>query len=130
MHARSASSGSLSWQATWARTSSDRFPVKRLPKLHFLSVRQRLQRPNAALRNSDLPTRNHRSVVVQRPTCALDLHYLLSFYGDDSKLEPQRMLGAVVRRISRFDAAGPVEPWMTTIGHGPASVPIRASFER
>lgn len=45
-------------------------------------------------------------------------------------LEAEALLGAVVRRIDRFDAAGPVEPWMTTIGHGPASVPIRASFER
>ena len=45
-------------------------------------------------------------------------------------LEADALLGAVVRRISRFDAAGPVEPWMTTIGHGPASVPIRATFER
>jgi len=45
-------------------------------------------------------------------------------------LEADALLGAVVRRISRFEAAGPVEPWMTTIGHGPASLPIRATFER
>ena len=55
--------------------------------------------PNAALRNSDLPTRNSRGPVVNRPTTALDLHYLLSFYGDDSKFEPQRMLGAAVRAL-------------------------------
>jgi cytochrome P450 len=45
-------------------------------------------------------------------------------------LEADALLGAMVRRISRFEAAGPVEPWMTTIGHGPASLPIRATFER
>jgi 4-methoxybenzoate monooxygenase (O-demethylating) len=45
-------------------------------------------------------------------------------------LEADALLGAVVRRISRFEAAGVVQPWMTTIGHGPAAVPIRASFER
>lgn len=56
--------------------------------------------PNAALRNSDLPTRNSPGQVVTRPSSALDLHYLLSFYGDDSKFEPQRMLGAVVRALS------------------------------
>jgi hypothetical protein len=56
--------------------------------------------PNAALRNSDLPTRNSPGQVVTRPSSALDLHYLLSFYGDNSKFEPQRMLGAVVRAVS------------------------------
>jgi hypothetical protein len=55
--------------------------------------------PNAAMRNSDLPTRNAPGQVVSRPTSALDLHYLMSFYGDDSKFEPQRMLGAVVRSL-------------------------------
>ena len=55
--------------------------------------------PNAALRNSDLPTRNALGQTVSRPTSALDLHYLLSFYGDDAKFEPQRMLGAVVRSL-------------------------------
>lgn len=55
--------------------------------------------PNGALRNSDLPTRNAQGQVVSRPTSALDLHYLMSFYGDDSKFEPQRMLGAVVRSL-------------------------------
>jgi hypothetical protein len=53
--------------------------------------------PNAALRNSDLPTRNAQGQTVTRPSTSLDLHYLISFYGDDSKYEPQRMLGAVVR---------------------------------
>ncbi len=55
--------------------------------------------PNAAMRNLDLPTRNAQGQVVSRPTSALDLHYLMSFYGDDSKFEPQRMLGAVVRSL-------------------------------
>lgn len=52
--------------------------------------------PNPAMRNSDLPTRNAQGQVVSRPTSSLDLHYLFSFYGDDSKFEAQRMLGAVV----------------------------------
>ncbi len=51
--------------------------------------------PNAALRNPDLPTRGPTGQLLRRPQVALDLHYLLSFYGDDSKLEPQRLLGAV-----------------------------------
>lgn len=55
--------------------------------------------PNAALRNSDLPTRDASGRVTNRPTTALDLHYLLTFYGDEKKLEPQRMLGGAVRRL-------------------------------
>ena len=55
--------------------------------------------PNAALRNNDLPSRDSGGRVTHRPTAALDLHYLLSFYGDDRTLEPSRMLGAVARDI-------------------------------
>ena len=51
--------------------------------------------PNAAWRNRDLPTRNSDGELVQRPRVALDLHYLLTFFGDDMLLEPQRMLGNV-----------------------------------
>jgi hypothetical protein len=50
--------------------------------------------PNAALRNQDLPTRTRSGVLIRKPQAALDLHYLLTFYGDYSTLEPQRLLGA------------------------------------
>ena len=55
--------------------------------------------PNAALRNADLPARNSAAQVGQRPAVALDLHYLLSFYGADSHSEPQRVLGSVMRSL-------------------------------
>ncbi len=55
--------------------------------------------PNPDLRNADLPTRRADGSVVDRPTAALDLHYLLSFYGDEGTLEPQRLLGSVVRTL-------------------------------
>ncbi|MGZ5009341.1 MAG: DUF4255 domain-containing protein [Methylobacter sp.] len=55
--------------------------------------------PNAALRNNDLPSRASDGQVQQKPQAALDLHYLIAFYGDDAELEPQRMLGAVVRDL-------------------------------
>ena len=55
--------------------------------------------PNAAWRNADLPTRRGTGEVAQRPTAALDLNYLLSFYGDDRELETQRLLGSVVRAL-------------------------------
>src|SRR5262245_5237435 len=55
--------------------------------------------PNAAYRNADLPTRTANGQLVQRPQTALNLHYLLSFYGDETRLEPQRLLGAVARQL-------------------------------
>jgi Pvc16 N-terminal domain len=51
---------------------------------------------NAHRGNADLPTRRGDGELVQRPQAALDLHYLLSFYGDDLALEPQRLLGSAV----------------------------------
>lgn len=52
-------------------------------------------------RNNDhLPTRNFSGDVVQRPQIAVDLHYLLSFYGDELTLEPQRLLGSTLAYLS------------------------------
>ncbi|MGD2114505.1 MAG: DUF4255 domain-containing protein, partial [Acidobacteriota bacterium] len=62
--------------------------------------------PNAAWRTADLPTRDARGRTVQRPRVALDLHYLLSFYGDESTLEPERLLGSVVRRLHEWPVLG------------------------
>ncbi|MEK6300594.1 MAG: DUF4255 domain-containing protein [Acidobacteriota bacterium] len=53
--------------------------------------------PNGAWRNADLPTRNENGGLIQKPRAALDLHYLLSFYGDEGKLQPQRLLGSAAR---------------------------------
>jgi hypothetical protein len=55
--------------------------------------------PNPYSRNADLPTRNAAGAALQRPQAAIDLYYLLTFYGDDAKLEQQRLLGAVVRAL-------------------------------
>ncbi len=54
---------------------------------------------NAGLRNSDLPSRGPDGALVKRPCAALELHYLLAFYGSETELQPQRMLGAVVRDL-------------------------------
>lgn len=56
--------------------------------------------PNAALRNSDLPARSPDGQLLDRPQLALDLHYLLSFYGAEETLEPQRLLGSAVRTLN------------------------------
>jgi hypothetical protein len=55
--------------------------------------------PNAAYRNADLPMRRADGSLAQRPTAAFDLHYLFTFHGDDTKLEPQRLLGAVATTL-------------------------------
>jgi cytochrome P450 len=40
-------------------------------------------------------------------------------------LEADALLGALIKHIERFEPAGEPEPWMTTIGHGPAALPVR-----
>ena len=55
--------------------------------------------PNTSLRNNDLPTRSPDGRTIKRPAVALNLHYLLAFYGNENELETQRMLGAVVRDL-------------------------------
>jgi cytochrome P450 len=40
-------------------------------------------------------------------------------------LEADALLGALIKDIERFEPAGEPEPWMTTIGHGPARLPVR-----
>jgi hypothetical protein len=52
--------------------------------------------PNAALRNADLPTRRAGGELIQRPQLALNLHYLLTFTGDETSLEPQRIMGVAL----------------------------------
>jgi hypothetical protein len=63
--------------------------------------------PSAAGRNVDLPTRNARGEVIMRPRVALDLHYLITFYGSDAALEPQRLLGIAVRTLHRQPVFSP-----------------------
>jgi hypothetical protein len=55
--------------------------------------------PNAALRNADLPARDAGGRLVQRPTAALDLHYLLTCFGDAASFEPERIMGSLARRL-------------------------------
>jgi cytochrome P450 len=43
-------------------------------------------------------------------------------------LEAEALLGAVAESVTRIEPAGPVDPWMTTIGHGPAKLPVRMRF--
>lgn len=56
--------------------------------------------PVAPLRNDHLPARrNQGGQMVRRPAAAIELHYLLSFYGNETALEPQRLLGSTLARL-------------------------------
>lgn len=55
--------------------------------------------PDPQMRNLDAPTRASDGTLTQVPRAALDMDYLISFYGDESQLVPQRMLGSVVRAL-------------------------------
>lgn len=51
--------------------------------------------PNAAMRNAHLPTHRADGSARARAQTALDLHYILTFYGSPAKFEPERLCGAV-----------------------------------
>ncbi|MFE6619819.1 DUF4255 domain-containing protein [Streptomyces sp. NPDC057740] len=55
--------------------------------------------PNTSMRNNDLPTRASDGRLVKRPAAALDLHYLITAYGDETTLVGQRLIGSVVRTL-------------------------------
>ncbi|MBN3929950.1 DUF4255 domain-containing protein [Streptomyces verrucosisporus] len=58
--------------------------------------------PNTSRRNDDLPTRAPDGTLLRRPAAALDLHYLISAYGNEAELVGQRLIGCVVRTLHEF----------------------------
>jgi hypothetical protein len=55
--------------------------------------------PNTSQRNNDLPTRAPDGTLLKRAAAALDLHFLISAYGEESELVGQRLIGSVVRTL-------------------------------
>ncbi|MEV8310350.1 Pvc16 family protein [Streptomyces flavidovirens] len=55
--------------------------------------------PNPSMRHTDLPTRASDGTLLKRPAAPLDLHYLISAYGEESELVGQRLIGCVVRTL-------------------------------
>jgi len=64
--------------------------------------------PNASWRNTDIeirypdpqaPEERAKERIEKRPQVPLNLSYLISFYGNDLELEPQRLLGNVVSAL-------------------------------
>lgn len=74
--------------APTAKLAEDAAP---LVNLHLYRVE-----PNAAHVNDHLPSRTGAGVVRRPSTLALNLHYILSFYGDHTLFEPDRILAQVM----------------------------------
>lgn len=55
--------------------------------------------PNASMRHHDLPTRSSDGTLLKRAAAPLDLHYLITAYGEETELVGQRLIGCVVRTL-------------------------------
>lgn len=55
--------------------------------------------PNPVWRNEELPYRRADGTLSRRPQLALDLFFLLSFYGNDGKQIPNLLLGAAMAAL-------------------------------
>lgn len=45
-----------------------------------------------------------------------------------AQMEASALLGEIVGQVGSIEIAGPYEPWMTTVGHGPIRQPIKLNF--
>ncbi|MBD1867185.1 DUF4255 domain-containing protein [Cyanobacteria bacterium FACHB-471] len=55
--------------------------------------------PNPAWRNSDLRNRRPKGELSKQAQAGIDLYYLMTFYGNEVELEPQRLLGCTLRTL-------------------------------
>lgn len=55
---------------------------------------------NPAWRSADLRQRHSEEKYTKRSQIGLDLYYLLTCYGNDVELEPQRLMGSVIRTFN------------------------------
>lgn len=56
--------------------------------------------PNPHWRNTNVPNRRSDGSLVRGTRTPYDLYFLVTCYGDDIQLEPQRVLGAILRRLA------------------------------
>jgi hypothetical protein len=55
--------------------------------------------PNPAWRNTDLHTRRPKGDLIRHTQAGINLYYLMTFYGNEVELEPQRLLGSAIRTL-------------------------------
>lgn len=63
--------------------------------------------PNPAWRNADLRSRRPKGDLIKQAQAGLDLYYILTFYGNEVELEPQRLLGSAVRTLVDYPILTP-----------------------
>ncbi|NJN20034.1 MAG: DUF4255 domain-containing protein [Leptolyngbya sp. RL_3_1] len=61
---------------------------------------------NGALSNLDAPRFRNKGDFSKRQI-ALELHYMVSVYGDDNELAPQRLMGSIVRTLNDIGNISP-----------------------
>jgi Pvc16 N-terminal domain len=89
--------------------------------------------PNGSFRNRDAPTRDASGALLTTPQAAVDLHYILSFYGNEAELQPLVLLGSAVRALysepmlSRADIEAAAER-VYLVGGDLAASPQRIRF--
>lgn len=55
--------------------------------------------PNRVWRNEDLPYRRSDGSLMRRPQVAVDIHFLLSFYGDERRKIPYLLMGLAMSAL-------------------------------
>ncbi|HBE21810.1 MAG TPA: DUF4255 domain-containing protein [Cyanobacteria bacterium UBA11149] len=55
---------------------------------------------NSMFSQGGMGGRSRPGEMAKRWRSALDLHYMISFYGNDNTLEPQRLMGATIRALT------------------------------
>ncbi|MET0714540.1 MAG: DUF4255 domain-containing protein [Mycetocola sp.] len=75
---------------------------------------------NSARSNDDLPTRSDQATLLERPQAALTLNYLLTFLGNETDYEPQRLLGIAVGTLHFHPVLtrGEIERMIVAAGSG------------
>jgi hypothetical protein len=63
--------------------------------------------PDPNHRNADLATRGPGGELVQPPVAAVSLRYLIACFGDESKQEPEQVLGTVAAFLHAFPTITP-----------------------
>jgi len=88
---------------------------------------------NPYVSNRDLPSRAADGRPLKAPTAALDLDYMITLFGDDARLEPQALLGAVVAWLNAEPSLDPAliqatvvhTPWLAGSNLGDIVEPVR-----
>jgi Pvc16 N-terminal domain len=85
--------------------------------------------PNPAWRNYDLRNRRPKGELIKHAQAGLDLFYIMTFYGNEVELEPQRLLGSAVRTIVDHPILTP-EMIRATVNHSTFSYLADSTLEQ